>query len=445
MGDMLSQEEINALLRGMEEEEASIDSGTIELSEADKDAIGEISNISMGTAATTLFALVNHKVVITTPEVSVVTWDDIKRTYEKPCVAIQIVYKEGLDGTNLLVLKESDVKVITDLMMGGDGTNQDMELTELHLSAISEAMNQMIGSAATSMSSMFNKKIDIAPPSSNHLDLTESFDQTELAEFLAHDFIKVAFRLQIGDLVDSEMMQLYPMEFARDIMENFNSKKEEKVEVPREKAPAASKQTQASAPSMNANQAGMGMDQMNQNGQGYMNQPAANMGYGMGGQMGNPMGNPMGGQMGNQMGNPMYNPMGGQDMYQQVPPNMGQGMPGGQQMYGNYNMNYNRNIEVQPAQFQNFDMGTFVQQKENIELIMDVPLEITVELGRTHKTIQDILDFSPGTIIELNKLAGEPIDVLVNGKVVAKGEVVVIDENFSIRITEIIKQGVQIF
>ena len=387
---MLSQEEINALLRGLDDDEDTTKtkpSGNT-LSDIDKDAIGEVSNISMGTAATTLFTLVNQKVVITTPTVSLVHWDDIVKEYSSPCVAIQIVYKEGLEGTNLLILKEDDVRVITDLMMGGDGSNPDAELSDLHLSAISEAMNQMIGSAATSMSSMFNKRIDIAPPISNHLDLTESFDQTELSEFLGGEFIRVSFRLQIGDLVDSEMMQLYPVEFAQKITDNFSNTKEK--EEPKVEKPAA--------------------NQYQQNQQASIPQPQPQM------------------------------------QYQQ--PDMNQGMNQGMMPPG-YNQNgmspsHQRNVEVQQAQFQSFDMGSFVQQKENIDLIMDVPLEVTVELGRTHKSIHDILEFAPGTIIELNKLAGEPIDVLVNGKIVAKGEVVVIDENFSIRITDIIKQAGQI-
>ena len=434
MGDMLSQEEINALLRGMEDEESSIGGSDIELTEADIDAIGEISNISMGTAATTLFALVNQKVVITTPTVEIVSWDGVKKNYEQPCVAIQIVYKEGLAGTNLLILKESDVKVITDLMMGGEGST-DMELSELHLSAISEAMNQMIGSAATSMSSMFNKKIDIAPPDSNHLDLNESFDQTELADFLSGEFIKVSFRLQIGDLVDSEMMQLYPIEFAQEIMENFsNSKTEDEPVQPAAKPSQAPTGQSAQPQAGNMGQQGMGQQPM-------MGQPNMNMGQpGMDmNQQG--MGYPNQG-MDDRMiqgGQGMYQ----QGMYQQGMGQQGMGYPGqAPNTYGN--PSGFRNIEVQSAQFQNFDMNSFVQQKENIDLIMDVPLEVTVELGRTHKSIQDILEFSPGTIIELNKLAGEPIDVLVNGKIVAKGEVVVIDENFSIRLTEIIKQNGQI-
>ena len=445
MGDMLSQEEINALLKGMDEEEAAIEeessSGGLNLSDQDIDAIGEVSNISMGTAATTLFALINQKVTITTPTVTVETWDGIKDAYSDPCVAIQIVYTEGLAGTNMLILKEDDVKVITDLMMGGDGTNPDVELSELHLSAISEAMNQMIGSAATSMSSMFNKKIDIAPPNSNHLNLQESFDQTELADFLGSDFIKVSFRLQIGDLVDSEMMQLYPMEFADDIMNNFANVKEKEVE---EEVAAAPATAPASQPEMPAQPPQLNQ-QMNQ-GMGMPQQPAAmdmnyqqpNMGMQQHPNMG--MQQPNAGMQQPNMG--MQQP----NMGMQQPPNMG--MP--QQNMGNmmppnqgmvdYNNQF-RNVEVQQAQFQNFDMSSFVQQKENIDLIMDVPLEVTVELGRTHRSIKDILEFAPGTIIELNKLAGEPIDVLVNGKVVAKGEVVVIAENFSIRLTEIVKDS----
>lgn len=395
---MLSQEEINALLKGMDEEEAEITGNSIALSAEDKDAIGEISNISMGTAATTLFALINQKVTITTPTVSTVRWEDIKADYDQPCVAIQITYTAGLTGTNMLILRENDVKIITDLMMGGDGRSQEVELTDLHLSAISEAMNQMIGSAATSMSSMFKKKIDIAPPSSNHLDLNESYDQTDLAEFLEEEFIRVSFRLQIGDLVDSEMMQLYPMEFADDIMKNFAMAQEAEAQ---DSAPKYSGQPAASESMQH--QPTMGQSNMTPN-QGMPQQPAAmGMGYDN----------------------------------QQMPLNMGD------QSRMNYNDQF-RNVEVQQAQFQNFDMKSFVQQKENIDLIMDVPLEVTVELGRTHRSIKDILEFAPGTIIELNKLAGEPIDVLVNGKVVAKGEVVVIAENFSIRLTEIIKDNAQI-
>ena len=237
MDGMLSQEEINALLAGMdtsgagtpEPEESApapaparvIPNADEELSDVEKDAVGEVSNISMGTAATTLFSLVNQKVNITTPVVTYTTWDDLIKDYDRPCVFIQICYKEGLDGNNILVLKESDVKIITDLMMGGDGTSTDGELSELHLSAISEAMNQMMGSAATSISSMLEQKVDISPPSAELVVLQEVLNGADVAEFLKGKFVKVSFRMEIGNLIDSELMQLYPFDFARDLCRKF--------------------------------------------------------------------------------------------------------------------------------------------------------------------------------------------------------------------------------
>ncbi|MFC2476867.1 MAG: flagellar motor switch phosphatase FliY, partial [Catonella sp.] len=183
MDGMLSQEEINALLGGMGEDSGSDSSdtqaseGMEPLSGEEKDAIGEISNISMGTAATTLSTLLNQRVNITTPNVSIANWSDISQSYDRPCVFIQISYIEGLDGNNILILREKDVKIITDLMMGGTGTDVDAtELTELHLSAICEAMNQMMGSAATSISSVLEKKVDISPPTASLIDLDGSID-----------------------------------------------------------------------------------------------------------------------------------------------------------------------------------------------------------------------------------------------------------------------------
>ena len=394
MDGTMSQEEINALLNNP--------SGTDEnpentLTEQQKDAIGEISNISMGTAATTLFSLVNRKVEISTPVVAFANWSDICDAYEKPCVFIRIAYTVGLDGSNILVLKEHDVKVITDLMMGGDGTNTDGELGELHLSAISEAMNQMMGSAATSLSSMLDKVIDISPPSADLIDLQQTIDESQIDEFLAGEFVKISFRLEIGDLVDSEIMQLYPVSFAKEMCANVTSNMEEDSN---STAGMSEKENTQSTPAAQPTPAPQPQPQM------AAQQPM--------------MGQPMMGQ-----------PMMGQPM-------MGQPMMG--QPVDMSAMYANQQVNVQPAQFQNFtgDMnGVF--PKENIDLIMDVPLEVTVELGRTSKSIHDILDFAPGTIIELNKIAGEPIDVLVNGKYVAKGEVVVIEESFGVRITEIIK------
>ena len=233
-GGMLSQEEINALLAGADKgsgdsssaADSAADSAAASddeqfLTEEQKDAIGEISNISMGSAATTLGMLLNQTVTITTPNVSYVSWDELADSYDRPCVFLQIKYVEGLDGNNVLVLKENDVKIITDLMMGGPGVASDEPITELHLSAIGEAMNQMMGSASTSMSSMLNKKIDISPPIAEVVDLNESMSTGRLPEFLKTKFVKVSFKMLIGDLIDSEIMQLYPKEFAQELLNMF--------------------------------------------------------------------------------------------------------------------------------------------------------------------------------------------------------------------------------
>lgn len=440
MDGMLSQDEINALLQGMDlsdtadggdapadpapenstaenynnENEAAENAAPVvsdgeELTDVEKDAIGEVANISMGSSATTLYSLVNRKVNITTPVVTLATWKNLLDSYEKPCVFIQIKYTQGLDGTNILVLKEHDVKVITDLMMGGDGTNTDGELGELHLSAISEAMNQMMGSAATSLSTLLQTVIDISPPEASLFDLTEVKDGKEISPFLGGTFVKIAFRMQIDDLVDSSIMQLYPIDFARKLVETFINTQMGSLEESNDQAATQPESipAPAAAPQNNAGQMNAGANNMTQMNMQQPDPMAMNHMNGM-----NQMGN-MGMQQMNGMG--MMNQMGNMGMPQQ-------------------------NVNVQPAQFQSFSNDSVgLSGQENIGLIKDVPLEVTVELGRTKKSISEILEFSPGTIIELDRIAGEPIDVLVNGKFVAKGEVVVIEESFGVRITEIIK------
>ena len=454
MDGALSQDEINALLSGIDSSEdddaraagigkeggensggaiQSMEEARELLSDVEKDAVGEVANISMGSSATTLYSLVNRKVNITTPEVGFATWDNLLDQYERPCVFIQIKYTVGLDGTNILILKEHDVKVITDLMMGGDGTNTDGELGELHLSAISEAMNQMMGASATSLSTMMNTKIAISPPEAELLDLAQVRNGEDVSPFLGGIFVKISFRMQIDDLVDSSIMQLYPIDFARKVVDTFmNSQSAAVDEEKKEQASSGAAQQAAVGPQPGMNQAAA-VPQMDMNAAANMGMP---MGAGMNSQMNanamNMGGMPMG--MNPQMMNMGGMPMGAMGMPMGMNPQM---MNMGGAMNPQAAM---QNINVQPAQFQSFaaDGGSIAGQ-ENIGLIMDVPLNVTVELGRTAKSISEILDFAPGSIIELDRIAGEPIDVLVNGKLVAKGEVVVIEECFSVRITEIIK------
>jgi flagellar motor switch protein FliN/FliY len=395
MGDMLSQAEIDALLNGAADEEdtgagqADIQNGSL-LTPEERDALGEIGNISMGTSATTLYALLGQKVNITTPRVEETTWEELSKLFIKPYVAVKVNYTEGLKGLNLLLMKEEDVKIITDLMMGGDGFgNITGELNELHLSAISEAMNQMVGSASTSLSSMFDKRVDISPPESSLVDSSSDIGRIKIDKEAS--IVMVMFNLKVGNLIDSEIMQLIPIAFAKEMVANLLHKSKMQDAPKAQAAPQPMPdQTQQAPPQM---------PQM---------QPQTP-------QM------PQMPQMPQQQMPPQYY----MQPQQAQAPQMQAQRPAGP-------------INVQPVQFQAFDDGYADFDRNNINLLMDVPLQIAVELGRTTKKIREILEFGQGSIIELDKLAGEPVDILVNGKVIAKGEVVVIDESFGVRITDII-------
>jgi len=443
MGDMLSQEEINALLTGgsndssdddleamealgsldalgdvdddfeamlkgatdyVPEEDSSsdtsggassdpggVDSRFIDvLTPEQMDALGEIGNISMGTAATTLFTLLNEKVLITTPQVTVSDWPTLGKGYDRPCVGIKVNYTEGLEGSNVLILKERDVKIIASLMMQADGVVEEpIELNELDLSAIGEAMNQMVGSSSTSLSSVINRKIDIGTPEAFILDFNDDSFFEAVGQPPDEVITCIAFKMEIGTLIDSEIMQIVPVDFAKDVVDKMmanmmggGSAPAAAPEPAVEAAPVAP--VPAAMPVAPAMPAAAAMPQA----------PVAGM--------------------------PAM-------MYQQpVYPQSGAVIPG------------MASVNAQPAQFQTLDITDLAQQKENIGIIMDVPLEVTVELGRTSRKIKEILEFAPGTIVDLDKLAGEPIDILVNGKHVATGEVVVVDENFAVRVTDII-------
>ena len=372
MSDMLSQEEIDALLGGGGPSPST--STLAGLTEEEADAIGEIGNISMGTAATTLFTLLNKKVTITTPKVSETTMEMLATEFEDPSVLINITYKVGIEGVNFLILHEKDVKIITDLMMGGDGTNISNELNDLHLSAISEAMNQMIGSSSTSLSEMLGKKIDISPPEAYHDQISE-LDYTQFGVTKSDAVVKIAFRMTVGDLIDSEIMQVLPLHVAKQMVSTIiNAKKTPEPEIA--KPSPASAQKQASSAQAEERVAAK-------------NEPPKNQYY-----------------------------------YEEDEsrPRIS-----------------NEKVNAVPLQFENFDSNSSQMYYNNdIDLIRDVPLEITVELGKTGKKITEILDFGVGTVIELDRLVGEPLDVLANGKRIAKGEVVVVDENYGIRITDII-------
>lgn len=376
---LLSQEEIDSLLNADTVESVSNsetgNSGTTTLSDFEKDALGEIGNISMGTSATTLSTLLKKKVSITTPNVMVTTREQLQTDYPIPYVVVEVSYTEGLYGTNILVIKEEDACIIADLMMGGEGKCEDKELTEIQLSAVGEAMNQMMGSATTSLSSMFNTRIDIAPPQLTVMDLGK--EHLELSTDF-HEMVSIKFKMEIEGLIDSEIMQIIPMEAVKNMINSLmGGTMEESLDVmAKEITPPPPQQPIVEEPSY--------VPELEDN---YMSP----------------------------------------DMWQQdAYSNMASNVKKGEQ------------LTVQPVQFAPLRESSLPQTPQNIGLIMDVPLDVTVELGKTKKTIKDILDLHQGAIIQIDKMAGEPVDLMVNGKLIAKGEVVVIDESYGIRITTII-------
>jgi len=397
--DYLSQEEIDALLRQSsgESEPASAsgqETADSQLNELEADALGEIGNITFGSAATALSTLLGKKVDITTPQVSVISRDELESEFPRPHVAVHVQYVDGFQGINSLVIKTRDAQVIADLMLGGEGdVDETQELNEIHVSAVQEAMNQMMGSSATSMSTIFNRFVNISPPGIDILDLPNGTGASNLPP--VDVFVKISFRLMIGDLIDSTIMQLLPVSFAKELVTTLMGGAPEPQPVepaynpdpaPAAQPPAAQHTTYAQQPPVPPQPAYMPPPMMHEQ--------------------------PMGGI-------PMMQPQG--------PQSLG-GMPG-------------RNVNVQPVQFANFQGAPYVQADDtNLNLLLDIPLKVTVELGRTQKQIKEILELSQGSVIELDKLAGEPVDILVNNKLIAKGEVVVIDENFGVRVTDIVSQ-----
>lgn len=422
--DMLSQDEIDALLRANnlvdeDEPEAEEDVSSF-LSPFEQDALGEIGNISFGSAATALSTLLNQKVDITTPTVSLIKRSQIEQEFPRPHVAIHVEYTDGFEGINLLVIRMDDAAVIADLMMGGSGRPETTDMSDIHISAVQEAMNQMMGSAATSMSTIFNQLVNISPPGIDILDLSNGTGSENIPN--VDMLVKISFRLKVGEqgeLIDSTIMQLLPLSFAKQMIDMLMGSSGADA-VP-EAASSAPSQTSyepavaaaaAAPPPPQSQPASQPMPQpqaamMNQGG--YSMDPYA--------QQGVPFG---------YAPNP-YMPYPPQYQQPQAPQHFG-GLGGGQQ------------ANVKPAQFSPFEGGRMMPDSQNLNLLLDIPLQVTVELGRTKKLIKEILDMSAGSIIQLDKLAGEPVDILVNNKLIAKGEVVVIDENFGVRVTDIISQ-----
>lgn len=342
---LISQEEIDALLS------KSASNGSKAMTDIERDIIGEVGNISMSTAATTLSTILNKKVSITTPRVSWKPLGEVVNEFQSPKVVAKVDFKQGLSGNNIFMVDINDAAIIADLMMGGDGLVQSSEMTELQQSAVAEAMNQMIGSASTAMATMIEKEIDINPPQVNLWELNSEYE----VEGMDHNsyICKIEFDLTVEGLIESKIMQLFERETVDDIVSIMN------IDLSSEEQPA---QTPSSSP---AQQAQTKTEQEKEQPQVTVQKPIFN--------------------------------------------------------------------QLTPKDDSN-------NSPRNLELIMDVPLEFSVVLGKSKKTIKEILSFGNGSVVELNKQADEALEIYVNGKLIAQGEVVVINENFGIRITNILSK-----
>ena len=387
------------------------------------DILGEVGNISMGAVATTMYSLLDRRVSITTPRVSVFYAKDVLSIYQIPFVVATIEYVEGIEGTNLLVLKIEDAALITDLLMGGDGTiEKPIELNEMHLSAMSEIMNQMMGASSTSLSKLLRTSINISPPKSTQVDV--GFDVSDLLGDVEM-VTKISFDMEIEGLLKSELIQLVPYDVSRGFAKQFM---DSGMGEPIGNATAKAAPKPAAAPTPPPQTAAP--------------PPPP------------PPSPPSPPEQGQQATPPMpqfseapHDPY-GQTPYQQAPyPAAPYPPPYPQAPYPPPYQGapypptaaQGRLVDVHPMQFQSFDaQGSTPGEQKGIDLVYNIPLQVTVELGKTRKEISEILEFNLGTIVVLDKIAGDPVEIVVNGKLIARGEVVVIDENYGVRITDII-------
>lgn len=380
-GQKLSQAEIDALLNGQGNDE-DVNNISSQLSMIEADTLGEIGNISFGSAATALSELLHQKVEITTPTLALVERSRLSEEFPQPHMSILVRYTEGFEGSNVLVIRLRDASVIANLMMGGDGTSPSEEIGEMEMSAVQEAMNQMMGSASTSMSTVFNMRVDISPPSADVMDFANGGEIQGIPD--DEVLLKVSFHLRIGSLIDSNIMQLLPIDFARNMVT--------KLVGPGGEDALPETEREAILPEAN--------------GQKVMTEPET-----------------------------VHREPAMKNEPEQERPTV---EPTERQHLGSSSF---RSRDIQAAVFSDFeDTDEMQTSTQNLNMLFDIPLQVTVELGRARRTVKDILRLSPGSVIELDKLAGEPVDIFVNNKMIAKGEVVVIDENFGVRVTEIASQ-----
>ncbi len=396
--EILSQEELDALLRGaaLDPEPESEPGLEFELSSTQIDALGEIGNITYGAASTTLSELLSQRVVIDTPTVFISTQRKIQEQHPIPYLIVEVDYKEGLSGSNVLIVKTEDASIISALMMGSDDLSPKTNFDQMELSAVGEAMNQMIGSASTSLAHMFTKKIQINSPQIRVVDFALE-EPVISGSRIDEQIVAISFKLLVGDLVDSEIMLLIPTDIAVEmadvlIEKTMNMSVNIPGDIPAVPEPVQINESLAAA-ALFANESGPAIQPEQAAQPQPVQTPARN--------------------------NPNYTILGNTTA-------------------DGFRIEKRVRVPIQPAEFVPLGPSKFLKEPNSFGLLLDVPLNVLVELGSATLKIREILDLSPGSIIELDKIAGDMVDIQINQRLVAKGEVVVIDENFGIKITDIV-------
>lgn len=419
------------------------------------DAIGEIMNISLGSSATAVSNLLDHRVDITTPSVSVVPVEEFSLGDLEPAIAVEIKYVSGLEGSNIMLLKRSDVKVIVDILMGSEMPEEEFELNDLTISAVCEVMNQMMGAASTALSDFLGRPVNISTPQSYTLDDLQSFK----SEHFHNDqglLVVVRFMLKIENILNSEFVNVMSVDLARELLLGFGmdvgALDDAGAQTHSQPAQEAAAPAAEPAPAAEGGGGKLSQEEIERlmGGMAQPSQPApapaAESGGGklsqeeierlMGGmtQPSQPAPEPVP-QAQPTAAQPQYAPP--QPQYAPVQPQYIQA-PVMQQTY----QPEPKVINTRPLELPTLDVAKEIgeEQAQNLELIMSVPLEVSVEIGRTRRKVEDILTFSKGSLVVLDKLAGDQVDLFVNGLCVARGDVVVVDDNFGVRITEVLKQ-----
>ena len=447
------------------------------------DAIGEILNISLGASATAVSTMLNSRVDITTPVVNVVRKEEFEMDRVEPAVCVEITYVEGLEGENVMLLKRHDIKVIVEMVMGMEIPDEDFELDEINISAVCEVMNQMMGASATALSEFLGRMVNISTPISFEVENEQQF----IEKYFDDDEPKVVvgFTLKIADKLESEFFNVMPIRLAKGLVEGFlppeaiveydpkasSSSAASNAGEPSPAAPETSFLQEDSKPEssnqmMSQEEIERMLAEMSSGGPAEPEPTPAPTPAPAAASTPTPAAAPAAATPAAAAPTPtpaaVPAPAAGQAvpmmqagvspevsmMQMQMMQQMMQQMQQMQQMQMQSQEQKKaapepKMIHVQaPAQTSlKADNGIVLEgeQEENMELIMGVPLEISVEIGRTKKLVKDILDFTKGSLVVLDKLAGEQVDLFVNGQCIAKGDVVVVEDNFGIRITEIMK------